>query len=442
MFLEGLRQFSRMQILYINTGKKLKGIWTMSCNCANLMINAAGYPFTWASNYGGRIQFNSMPEYVSADMAYRIQSNWLNQRNMFCGCSGFMPMMPMQMPYMMPGMQMMPMPQMQQMPGMQYSDPSTVQGYIDGRKTRISVLANQSGQNLTASKTELENLLNDPTVTDEQKQEINKYLTKINEIQTGLQNAVQQAQSANNPQMVDQINNQVEALMGMAQELLTMIPEMLNVLIQEAEQVTEPETPDTTPDTTPDATPGAETPDATAPTVQVIAPEGSNPEDSLITTTNKEVSQEVLAITEGIYNAVNGIGFSNKDLKAAVEKINKDNVLDVFDNWNASYAPGYINTDKQGLIETIYGEHHFYNGGKEEVTHILNALTEKAAEFGQEAIQNIDPLKAQINSELNAWFNTNESKVAEAINKIVLILNAYQAQAAGGAETTSAVTQA
>lgn len=388
----------------------------MSCNCANLRMNAAGFPFTWASNYGGRVQYNSMPEYVSANMAYRLQSRWLNQGNMFGGCSGFMPMMPM--------MPMMPQMQMQQS-----ADASTVQGYIDGRKTRISVISNQSGQNLAAGKAELQALVNDPSTTEAQKKEINKFLTRITQIETELQKAVQNAQMANNPQILDEINNQVEALAGISQELLSMIPEMLKLLIQEAEQVTETEQEGET-------QPGGN--------IQVIAPEGSNPEESLVTTTNKQVSPQVRAITENIYTAVNGIGFSNSDLEAAVKEINKDNVLDVFDNWNASYAPGYINSDKQGLIETIYGEYHFYNGGKEQVSHILNALMEKATEFGDEAIQNVTPLKAQINSELNAWFNTDENKVAESINKIVLILNAYQAQKAAAsqpAQTTEQTTQ-
>jgi len=373
-------------------------------------MNAAGFPFTWASNYGGRVQYNSMPEYVSANMAYRLQSRWLNQGNMFGGCSGFMPMMP-------------------QMQMQQSADASTVQGYIDGRKTRISVISNQSSQNLAAGKAELQALINDPSTTEAQKKEINKFLTRITQIETELQKAVQNAQMANNPQILDEINNQVEALAGISQELLSMIPEMLKLLIQEAEQVTETEQEGET-------QPGDN--------IQVIAPEGSNPEESLVTTTNKQVSPQVRAITENIYTAVNGIGFSNSDLEAAVKEINKDNVLDVFDNWNASYAPGYINSDKQGLIETIYGEYHFYNGGKEQVSHILNALMEKATEFGDEAIQNVTPLKAQINSELNAWFNTDENKVAESINKIVLILNAYQAQKAAAsqpAQTTEQTTQ-
>lgn len=385
----------------------------MSCNCANLRLNAAGYPFTWASNYGGRIQFNTMPSYVTAAQAMRIQAN-MTGANMFAGCSGYMPMMPT-----------MPMMPQVTMPGVypQTGDPSTVQGYIDGRKTRIGVIANQSAQNLTASQAELQALVNDPSVTDAQKKEINKYLTQIQKIQTELQQAVQQAQMANSPEMLDQINMKVEALAGMAQELQGMIPEMLRLLIAEAEQVTEPTE--------------TEEPQQTQGDIQVIAPEGTNPDESLITTTNKHVSPEVRDITEKIYDAVNGPGTKDGQLKDAVDKINKDNVLDVFDNWNASYAPGYINDDNKGLIETIYDDKSlWYNGGKEEVSHIVEALVAKAADFGDEAIQAIQPLKAEINSELNAWFNTDEDKVAEAVNKMVLILTAFQAEHANTAPAT------
>ena len=393
----------------------------MSCNCFNVRLNAAGYPFTWASNYGGQIQFNTMPEWVSADMAYRIQNNWLNQGNMFSGCSGFMP-------------QMYPTTSVYPGTGIQQggTDP-TVQGYVDGRKTRIGVIANNTNQNLSGYKTQLEALANDSTLTAEQKKQVNEVLQKINQIQTEIQKVVMQAQIATYPQILDNLNNQIEALAGLAQELQVLIPEMLQNLIAEAEQVPGDDDDDTTTpggdDTT--TTPGGD--QATTPgsqdqgDVQVIAPEGSNPEESLITTQNRKVSPEVLSINERIFDAVNGVATKDKQLREAVEEINKDNVLDVFDNWNSSYAPDYINDDKGGLIETIYDDKSlWFNGGKHEVSHILNALMEKAADLGNEALQAVNPLKAKINSELNSFWNTNEDAVAENINKIVIILNAFQ----------------
>ena len=147
----------------------------MSCNCLNFRINAAGYPFTWMSNYGGRVQFNSMPSYVSANMAYRLQNNWMNQGNMFSGCTGFAP------GYQMGGVQYPVSTYPVQGAGMQYGgvDMSTVQGYIDGRKTRIGVIANNTTQNLGAYKTQLQGLLADESLTSEQKNQIQQLLTKI-----------------------------------------------------------------------------------------------------------------------------------------------------------------------------------------------------------------------------------------------------------------------
>lgn len=394
----------------------------MSCNCFNLRLNAAGYPFTYATNYGGQIQFNTMPEYVSADMAFRIQNNWLNQNNMFSGCSGFMPGYPMYTPT-------VPVAPAQVYPGTGIQqggyDMSTVQGYMDGRKTRISTISGNSYRNLDAIKTQLQELVNDNSITDEQKQEINKFLVKINQVQNELQKAFQSAQMANNPQILDAINNQVEALAGIAQELQTLTAEMLQVLIAEAEQTEEEQATDPSQQTDP----SQETPsDEAQGDVQVIAPQDGNPDDSLITTTHKPVSAQVISITERIFDAVDGPATKDTQLKEAVADINKDNVLDVFDNWNSGYAAGYINDDKNGLIETIYDDKSlWYNGGKEEVSHIVNALVEKAAELGDEVLQAITPLKAKINSELNAFWNTDEDVVAENVNKIVLILNAYTA---------------
>ena len=335
------------------------------------------------------------------------------------------------------------------------NNPYYEQGYISGRKQRILNIANQSSYTLYETQTTLQESIASDELTRTQKRTLSKYLKKVSNLQQQFQNLVSQSQTASALQAVDTINNQIEALQYVMNMLLAEIQEELAEYNAEVEAEDDDEVVDDSDETVDDdevvgdsddsdaaTTPSDETPaddvtseEYTAEDVATIITENGG-EDQPFTLIN-DVSQEVLNINEAIYDAVDGCGTKNDQLNDAIEKITKDNVLDVFDNWNASYGADYKSDDPLGLIETICDEEMFFNNrlytnsnSKKRINHILNALMTKAEELakihGKQVMQLVQPHKAKANAEINAYWYTDEDKLAKEINTIVSILTIYE----------------
>lgn len=126
---------------------------------------------------------------------------------------------------------------------------------------------------------------------------------------------------------------------------------------------------------------------------------------------DKKNKDEAAGIVGLIFDAVDGFGTKNEQLKNAVDKINANNVIDVFDSWNKNYKA------KEGtLVQRIYADEFWYDGGNEYVKTITAALQKKAEALGiySELIKEF----TTITSELSAKFNTDEKKVAQAVETI------------------------
>lgn len=126
---------------------------------------------------------------------------------------------------------------------------------------------------------------------------------------------------------------------------------------------------------------------------------------------DKKNKDEAAGIVGLIFDAVDGFGTKNEQLKNAVDKINANNVIDVFDSWNKNYKA------KEGtLVQRIYADEFWYDGGNKYVETITAALQKKAEALGiySELIKEF----TTITSELSAKFNTDEKKVAQAVETI------------------------
>lgn len=126
---------------------------------------------------------------------------------------------------------------------------------------------------------------------------------------------------------------------------------------------------------------------------------------------DKKNKDEAAGIVGLIFDAVDGFGTKNEQLKNAVDKINANNVIDVFDSWNKNYKA------KEGtLVQRIYDDEFWYDGGNKYVETITAALQKKAEALGiySELIKEF----TTITSELSAKFNTDEKKVAQAVETI------------------------
>lgn len=146
---------------------------------------------------------------------------------------------------------------------------------------------------------------------------------------------------------------------------------------------------------------------------------------------DKKNKDEAAGIVGLIFDAVDGFGTKNEQLKNAVDKINANNVIDVFDSWNKNYKA------KEGtLVQRIYADEFWYDGGNEYVKTITAALQKKAEALGiySELIKEF----TTITSELSAKFNTDEKKVAQAVETIYERVKKAEADSTQKAEKADA----
>ena len=146
---------------------------------------------------------------------------------------------------------------------------------------------------------------------------------------------------------------------------------------------------------------------------------------------DKKNKDEAAGIVGLIFDAVDGFGTKNEQLKNAVDKINANNVIDVFDSWNKNYKA------KEGtLVQRIYADEFWYDGGNEYVKTITAALQKKAEALGiySELIKEF----TTITSELSAKFNTDEKKVAQAVETIYERVKKAEAESTQKAEKADA----
>lgn len=146
---------------------------------------------------------------------------------------------------------------------------------------------------------------------------------------------------------------------------------------------------------------------------------------------DKKNKDEAAGIVGLIFDAVDGFGTKNEQLKNAVDKINANNVIDVFDSWNKNYKA------KEGtLVQRIYADEFWYDGGNKYVETITAALQKKAEALGiySELIKEF----TTITSELSAKFNTDEKKVAQAVETIYERVKKAEAESTQKAEKADA----
>lgn len=146
---------------------------------------------------------------------------------------------------------------------------------------------------------------------------------------------------------------------------------------------------------------------------------------------DKKNKDEAAGIVGLIFDAVDGFGTKNEQLKNAVDKINANNVIDVFDSWNKNYKA------KEGtLVQRIYDDEFWYDGGNKYVETITAALQKKAEALGiySELIKEF----TTITSELSAKFNTDEKKVAQAVETIYERVKKAEAESTQKAEKADA----
>lgn len=147
-----------------------------------------------------------------------------------------------------------------------------------------------------------------------------------------------------------------------------------------------------------------------------------------------KVEEQAASISEELFDAMKGAGTKNKKLANAVGKINKDNVIEVFDAWETNFADSM---DNESLIESIQNEHYtgwFGNQQEKEESAIVNALYDRAMALGLK--NEAASCRAKVNAEHSSWFSS-DSTVKTAI---LTLVNQIKAKEAGVAYTKPQAT--
>lgn len=147
-----------------------------------------------------------------------------------------------------------------------------------------------------------------------------------------------------------------------------------------------------------------------------------------------KIEEEAAKISEDLFDAMKGAGTKNEKLATTVNKITKDNVIEVFDAWETNFADSM---DNESLIESIQNEHYtgwFGNQQEKEESAIVNALYERAMALGLK--NEAAACRAKVNSEHSSWFSSDDTvKTA-----ILTLVDQIKAKEAGVAYTKPQAT--
>lgn len=126
-------------------------------------------------------------------------------------------------------------------------------------------------------------------------------------------------------------------------------------------------------------------------------------------TKDEDLLKEATDIAGDIYDATDGVGTKVDKLQAAVNRINKDNVMEVMSSWEKDYQSA------DGLLEQIQ---HDTSGEIETQLerHIMKALCEKAKEVGLS--DEATATEKIVNSELSSSFWVSRDKVVIKLNDL------------------------
>lgn len=156
------------------------------------------------------------------------------------------------------------------------------------------------------------------------------------------------------------------------------------------------------------------------------------PEDKALKGTNKKqipkqnkIKKEAASIAEDLYDAMKGAGTKNEKLQKTVDKINKNNVMEVLDAWNENYSDSM---DGETLLQSIQDEHHagwFGKSQEKQEKIILDALYQRAMDLG--LMNEAHAARAKVNYEHDAMF-TSDDTVRTAIEDLAGKIKAKEAE--------------
>lgn len=269
-------------------------------------------------------------------------------------------------------------------------------GLCDGLKIRLAGYASS----LSGLESQIQSMMSYDKLTDAQKSRLQTLLNRINTLK-------QQITDLNNKQNLTV--QDAEAVQKSIADLTKDAQEAGQKIVKEVQ----------------DAEAKANGEDGTGSSDGTDSTDGASSKEK----TEKEKAQEKAAMAEicnEIDTDIRGAGTKYDELKALLtEKINKDNVLDLFDTWNSSYKgkePYDGGDDGQyGLIGSLMNDCE--DDEKEEIATILiNALRDKALDLGIDVSSEVSTAYAAIKSSgifglgIIPW--RDDDKICSAVNAL------------------------
>ena len=126
-------------------------------------------------------------------------------------------------------------------------------------------------------------------------------------------------------------------------------------------------------------------------------------------------------IVSQLYKSIDGLGTDDKLFEQALNRINKDNILEVIEEWNRTYGKEYGET----FFESFLGDADSAQR-KQYGEQLMEALVERGNEIDRNYVTIRDELLPEYKKELNSKIFVNNSRLAEIFNAIADETKLYQ----------------
>lgn len=144
-------------------------------------------------------------------------------------------------------------------------------------------------------------------------------------------------------------------------------------------------------------------------------------EDRLAAQRQQRIKKANNNIVSQLYKSIDGLGTDDKLFEQALNRINKDNILEVIEEWNRTYGKEYGET----FFESFLGDADSAQR-KQYGEQLMEALVERGNEIDRNYVTIRDALLPEYKKELNSKIFVNNSRLAEIFNAIADETKLYQ----------------
>lgn len=144
-------------------------------------------------------------------------------------------------------------------------------------------------------------------------------------------------------------------------------------------------------------------------------------EEQLAAQRREQIKKVANNIVSQLYKSIDGLGTDDELFEKTLNRINKDNILEVIEEWNRTYGKEYGET----FFESFLGDADSAQR-KQYGEQLMEALVERGNEIDRNYVTIRDALLPEYKKELNSKIFVNNSRLAEIFNAIADETKLYQ----------------